>query len=186
MSGIGLEEKEGGQKHLIARLTGENIAVSGTCKKCGFAGHLRFQCKNTATSQSMKFEDTKKPKDSTEVLDVSSTSSAESEDSILALNSDVSSEEDLAALKRDGRDFFGRDMRDSNGRVKKERSKSDRKRAHTPAGSDSEGDDEDERKRPRPSKSKKSKKDKKKSKKPEKEKKSKKAKKSKKSKKSKR
>lgn len=146
-----------GLKHLTARLTGENIVVNGACKKCGFAGHLAFQCRNTVTAQSLRMakqaEDAAAAGPATKVVDVSSTSSEESEDSILGLDSDVSSEEDMAAVSKDGRDFFGRDVRD---RHRKKRS--ERKRARSPVGSDSEDDEREERRR---RKSKKIKKDKK-------------------------
>ena len=45
MSGIGFESRSGGLKNLTARLTGEDARAVGTCKKCGFAGHLAFQCR---------------------------------------------------------------------------------------------------------------------------------------------
>merc|ERR1712224_1050897 len=53
MSGLGLERKELGLKTLTQRLQGEETAVAGACRKCGFAGHLAFQCRNTIKAQTI-------------------------------------------------------------------------------------------------------------------------------------
>eukprot|EP00035_Acanthoeca_spectabilis_P014385 m.273955 g.273955 ORF g.273955 m.273955 type:complete len:157 (+) comp16128_c0_seq4:3313-3783(+) len=92
MAGLGFEERAGGLKNLTARLIGDNERAVGTCRKCGFAGHLAFQCRNTITAQSALAEVKSGAAAAATVVDVSSTSSEESDDSILGL--DTPSEDD--------------------------------------------------------------------------------------------
>eukprot|EP00038_Savillea_parva_P030169 m.75999 g.75999 ORF g.75999 m.75999 type:complete len:161 (+) comp9032_c0_seq2:113-595(+) len=99
MAGLGFEERSGGLKNLTARLIGDNERQVGTCKKCGFAGHLAFQCRNTVKAQTVQAEEEQAPAAGgaaaeAAVVDVSSTSSEESEDSILALSTGESDDSD--------------------------------------------------------------------------------------------
>eukprot|EP00041_Stephanoeca_diplocostata_P020460 m.459570 g.459570 ORF g.459570 m.459570 type:complete len:185 (+) comp21583_c0_seq22:208-762(+) len=167
MAGIGFEEREGGIKNLTARLTGESVNRVGTCKKCGFAGHLAYQCRNTVKAQTLQGAlENEKQVDTQVTVDVSSTSSEESDDSILKLDSDISSDDEPSKARMDvktGKDFFGRDMAASSAAEKQKKKKKhkskDRKRRHTP-DTESESDDDGHREKPKLRKRKKEKKSK--------------------------
>eukprot|EP00039_Didymoeca_costata_P006885 m.94279 g.94279 ORF g.94279 m.94279 type:complete len:179 (+) comp13438_c0_seq2:74-610(+) len=158
MAGLGPDIKNTGEASLAARLTGTDQKSVGVCKKCGFAGHLTFQCRNVIKSTPQVKVETKP---SAIQVDVSSTSSDDSDDDLKDLGSSSISESETE-VGRDGRDIFGRDVRRGDGKQKKRYRHSSRDRRDR-GSSDSEDDSEDEKERSR--KKRRTKKEKKKSKK---------------------
>lgn len=114
----------------------KETTVRPACKKCGYSGHLTFQCRNF-----IKIDPNKEI-----VLDVSSTSSESDEAYVTPL---VQLRETELALKL------------KNEKPKKKKKRKSKKRKHKSSDSDSSSDDSDEEDKKRRKKHKKHKKHKK-------------------------
>eukprot|EP01147_Barroeca_monosierra_P004482 gene4482-6726_t len=129
MSGLPADDKPRTLEAITARLSGQTQEKIGACKKCGYVGHLPFQCRNyIPIGPSGQVH-----------LDVSSTSSdSELSGSELGYSSDDDSKERPSRHVRSGDD-----SRSSHDR-KHYRSRRERDRLH---GSSSDGADSDHGKR---------------------------------------
>lgn len=127
---------------MLARLMPQGKeTVRPACKKCGYAGHLTFQCRNF-----IKVDPNKEP-----VLDVSSTSSDSDAGEYVTPLTALRSQEVSAA----------KPSKKKKKEKKKHKKKKSRKRSHSSSDSDSDDDsstDDEKEKRSKKSKDKKKKK----------------------------
>ncbi|VDM47344.1 unnamed protein product [Toxocara canis] len=113
----------------VSGITRMRTAVTGACRKCGYAGHLAFQCRN--------FLQPKDSKDS--FLDVSSTSSESEYETPLTSKEKKKKKEHKKSKKHK--------KEKKKKKKKKEHKHNKRKRKHSSSSSDSEHEKKRKKKR---------------------------------------
>ena len=110
------------EEAIIARLTNQNKSFRAGCKKCGYPGHLTFECRNFIRVDSSKDV----------VLDISSTSSEEDDVLELPYNKDTSkkAQKKVKTKKSKKRHKYSSSNSDDNENLKRDKKQKKRKRKY--------------------------------------------------------